>query len=147
MREGDDHSQHIKIVIADRDTRSRKALGALLGASSVCHVIGEAQTGSEALNVVQCRQPDIVLLDADLPAINTRALTRIIKASWPDIRVIVLSNDTRAEYQAREASADAFLDKRVAAERLIATVHVLGNSSKEQQRHDQHTQKETDQQD
>lgn len=119
----------IRAVIADDSPRSLAALRVLLASWPACEVVGEAITGQAALALIEQRQPDLALLDVRMPMIDGLMATRLIKARWPGITVIVLSIDERYRGEADAAGADAFVTKSVAAERLLpmlSSLYTLG---------------------
>lgn len=61
-------------------------------------IVGEASNGKEALNLIEKLQPQIVLTDIVMPVMDGEELTRLIKTSWPDIEVIVLSSFSEFDY-------------------------------------------------
>lgn len=117
--------RRIRAVIADDDPRSLEALRALLASWPACEVVGSAVTGQEALSQVVRQQPDLALLDVQMPLIDGLLVTRCIKDLWPSVKVIVLSIDERYRMAAEAAGADAFVTKTMAAERLLSTMGSL----------------------
>jgi len=76
-------------------------------------VTGEAQNGMEAIQQARALNPDVILMDLELPILDGYEATRQIKAEWPGMRVIILSiHDGEEEHRrAREAGADGFVVK------------------------------------
>jgi DNA-binding NarL/FixJ family response regulator len=73
--------------------------------------VREATNGTEAVQYSEEFQPSIILMDARMPGMSGLEATRLIKAKWPQIKIIILS--VFADYQtlAMEAGADGFLCK------------------------------------
>jgi DNA-binding NarL/FixJ family response regulator len=117
--------KRIRVVIADDSPHSLAALQALLATWAPCEVVGEAITGQAVLALIEERRPDLVLLDVIMPVPDGIAATRLIKAWWPGIKVVLLSIDERYRRAADAAGADAFVGKSVAAERLLPMLDVL----------------------
>jgi two-component system response regulator DesR len=115
----------IRTVIADNSLRSVAALQALLSTWSACEVVGQAVTGQAALALIEVRQPDLALLDVEMPVLDGLAVTKSVKASWPSIKVVLLSADERYRRAADAAGADAFVGKVIAAERLLPMLRGL----------------------
>lgn len=114
----------IRVVIADDSPHGLAALRALLVTWPACEVVGEAVSGQAALTLIEERLPDLALLDARMPVLDGLATTRLIKARWPAIKVIVISIDERYRGDADTAGADAFVAKSAVAERLLP---LMGN--------------------
>jgi len=88
-------------------------------------VVGEASSGEEALRVCDRQEPDLVLMDVDMPGMGGIESTRHIKRGHPDVQVIGLSlhGDEATGRAMREAGAMTHLDKAAgpsAIERALA---------------------------
>jgi DNA-binding NarL/FixJ family response regulator len=114
--------QRIRMLIADDHPHSRKGLRALLSTCPVLEVIGEAQDGREAVQLVEECQPDVVLMDIQMPIWDGLQATRVIKTHWPEVRVIILTIRTAGRAAAISAGADGFLLKGCSSEALFAEI-------------------------
>jgi DNA-binding NarL/FixJ family response regulator len=114
-----------RLVVADDHARSRQALCALLGTCADLVVVGEAADGAHAIELVAHEQPEIVVLDLDMPILDGLQATIRIKKRWPSVRVLVLSMDTDAHGHALNAGADAFVAKGDPEDVLLETVRSL----------------------
>ena len=112
----------VRIVIADDDRYIRKSLKMLLLTEGDLEVVGEAEDGLEALALTERLDPDLVLIDVQMPRMCGIEATRIIKQRNPRTGVIVLSVYDTARGEARSAGADGFLLKDCGRPQLIATV-------------------------
>lgn len=76
-------------------------------------VVGEAENGEEAVELVRATQPDIVLMDLSMPVLDGVAATRRITDEFPDVKVVVLTmhDDPARTRSALEAGAIAYLTK------------------------------------
>jgi DNA-binding NarL/FixJ family response regulator len=112
----------MRVLIADDSRRTRNGLRALLVTCPEVDVVGEAVDGREALELVAEHRPDVVVMDVRMPAIDGLVATHVIKARWPDVRVVVLTmyDDRRAE--AATAGADAFLVKGCPPAKLLEAI-------------------------
>ena len=88
----------IRVLLAEDHTIVRKGLRALLDEEAGIEVIGEAQDGREAVQMVEQLRPDVVLMDISMPGLNGLEATRQIKAQFPDARVLVLTRYANEEY-------------------------------------------------
>ena len=119
-------AQPIRVLIADDSAHARAGLRALLATWPEVEVIGEAATGQEAVVLVAERQPDVVLMDLQMPVMDGLQATRLIKKEWPAVTVVVLSIHAGQQAAARAAGADAFVIKGSASERLLLALGVVG---------------------
>lgn len=113
------------LLIADDNPSARAALRALLESaveSDRPMALLEAKDGQAALEVADEAQPDVVLLDVEMPRRTGIEATRLIKARWPAMRVVVLTMHQRHRLPALAAGADAFLLKGCPPERLLAAI-------------------------
>jgi DNA-binding NarL/FixJ family response regulator len=78
----------------------------------------EAANGTEAVQMVEEFQPDFILMDARMPGMSGLEATRLIKAKWPQIKIIILSVFTDYQALAIEAGADGFASKSDSPETL-----------------------------
>jgi DNA-binding NarL/FixJ family response regulator len=124
-------SSPIKVLIVDDDMRTRKGLRALLKtihltvADATCtrvELVGEAVNGLEALQLVETTNPDIVLMDVQMPEMDGIQATQKIKAKFPNVKIIILTVRSASRMAALEAGADAFLIKGGATRELVDTI-------------------------
>jgi two-component system, NarL family, response regulator DegU len=114
----------IKVVIAEDSAIVRKGIRRLLNKSQDIEVTGEATNGSEALLLVEEIEPDILLLDVEMPVLNGIEVARTLKKNACKTRVLVLSAYDDQEY-IREMllnGASGYLLKDEAPERIIEAV-------------------------
>ena len=111
-----------QVLIVDDRTQTREGLKALLATAPAVQVVGEAADGREAMHLIEARQPDVVLMDASMPVMDGLEATRLIKAQWPQIKVIVLTIHTALRAEALTVGADVFLVKGCPAGELLAAI-------------------------
>lgn len=117
------------MVLVDDDALMRAGLGMILEQTDDIAVVGEAADGSEALGVVIRTQPDVVLMDVRMPAMDgISATARILDRPSPP-RVVVLTTFELDDYvfDALAAGASGFLLKRTRPEQLIEAVRVVAD--------------------
>jgi two-component system, NarL family, response regulator NreC len=121
-------SDHIRVIIADDHTIVRSGLRLLLEAEPDIDVIGEALDGSEALELIEKHQPDVVLMDIAMPGMDGMKATRQIKSRWPQIQVLVLTMHRSDEYffEMLKAGASGYILKGAETSDLIHAVRVVG---------------------
>ena len=81
----------IRIVLIDDHTLFRSGIKALLARQEDFEVIGEASDGLSGVKLVEQQQPDVVLLDLDMPVMNGREALAQILSSRPDQTVVMLT--------------------------------------------------------
>lgn len=119
------------VLICDDESRTRLALKALLfsreivqenNRSTVIQVVGEANDGAEAVQMVEEHQPEVVIMDACTPGIGSMEATRLIKHSWPHVKVIFLTMEPDIRPAALDAGVDTFLLKGCPPEALFRAI-------------------------
>src|SRR5881296_978590 len=116
--------QKITVLLADDHTLVRQGFRALLEAEPDIAIVGEAETGRQAVQLAKKLRPDIVLMDIAMPLLNGLEATRQIIREVPSSKVLVLSSYSDDEYvhQLTEAGAAGYLLKQTAAADLIKAV-------------------------
>lgn len=122
----------IRVVLVDDQELYREGNALLLDARDDTDdivVVGEADTGEEALHAITEAKPDIVLMDIRMPGMGGIDATRRIVSAHPDIRVIALTIFDLDEYAfgALDAGASAFILKSSSPEALIRTVRIVAS--------------------
>jgi DNA-binding NarL/FixJ family response regulator len=114
----------LRIVLADDHEDFRRSLSSFLRLQDGVEVIGEAVDGDDALMQTERKQPDLVLMDLEMPKRDGFEATREIKRRWPKTRVVVLSVYSSEVYRraAREYLADGFIDKNSMKDALLAVL-------------------------
>ena len=115
----------IRILIVDDQPRARDSLRALLSTCSGIGEVREARNGREAVDLVGKFQPDVVLIDVRMPEIDGLKATLLMKALWPQVKVVALSLYPEHRQEALAAGANAFVAKADAWEELLVTVEEL----------------------
>ena len=102
----------LRAVIADDHDLVRSMVANVLRSFGV-EVVGEVTNGADAIECTKYYNPDLVIMDGNMPGTNGYEATRAIKASMPDVRVAIVSVSAGSMYeqQARLVAADAFITK------------------------------------
>ena len=114
----------INIALADDHTLFRDALSQLLSIEPDLEVVGEANNGTEVLDLVRELQPDILLLDLRMPGLDGLSVLQRIQNQKLKTKVIVLTaSDDEGEYvQAMKFGASGIVLKQNATELLIKSI-------------------------
>ncbi|NTW00485.1 MAG: response regulator transcription factor [Oscillochloris sp.] len=112
----------LRVLLVDSTRAVRAGLRATLARIRELTVVGEAGDGLTALHMVDSLQPDVVLMDAQMPQLDGITVTRQIKIGWPAIRVVVLTLHPIDRAAALAAGADAFLLKGCPREALLGSL-------------------------
>jgi len=114
----------ITILLAEDHAIVRQGLNALLKADGHFTMIGEAQTGREAVELALKLKPDVILMDIGMPVLNGLEATRQILAANPAAKIIVLSAHSDDEYVERMIAVGVagFLEKQSSGEILTKAI-------------------------
>lgn len=112
----------IRLIIADDNAATRAATIALLETGTHQLTIWEAANGEEVVLLAENVQPDVILMDVQMPGLDGIAATQHIKRRWPAIKIVVLTMYMTYQAAALAAGADAFLLKGGSADGLITAV-------------------------
>lgn len=122
-------SEPISVVIADDQTLVRRGFRMILEIEPGIEVVGEAADGEEAIEVARQLQPDVVLMDVRMPALDGIDATQRLAGdpACAETRVIMLTTFDMDEYvyEALRAGASGFLLKDVEPEVLVAGIHAV----------------------
>jgi DNA-binding NarL/FixJ family response regulator len=114
----------IRVLLVDDVDDVRRDLRALLTLSNELEIVGEAVNGLEAVHLTEALNPDVVLMDLEMPVMNGYESTRQIKMKFPWCKVIVFTvhEYESARTQAERSGMDAFLVKGAPLETIIGTI-------------------------
>jgi len=115
----------IKVLIVDDQPRSRNSVRALLSTWSWAGEVREASNGREALELVREFEPDVVLMDVRMPEIDGMEATALIKAQWPQVKIVVLSMYPEYRAEALAVGADSFVAKADAPLEMLNVLAAL----------------------
>ena len=117
----------IRILIADDHTLFREGLRSLLASVPDTEVVGEAATGQEAIEQAEASQPDVVLMDIQMPGINGIEATRLIVHTSPHIGVIVVTmfEDDESIFTAMRAGARGYVLKGADQQEMLRTIRAV----------------------
>lgn len=97
----------IRVVLADDESLTRGAVGALLGLEPDLVVVGEAGTGDEAVAAVREHRPDVAVLDVEMPGRDGAEVAQWVATHEPGTRCIILTRHARPGVLRRALAAGA----------------------------------------
>lgn len=111
----------LRVLVADDQTVVREGLVLLLGQVPDVEVVGAAADGEEAIRLAAEHHPDVVLIDLRMPRCDGIEATRRLRASHPEIAVVVLTTfaDDDSIFGALRAGARGYLTKDAGADEIV----------------------------
>ena len=114
----------VSVLIADDHELFAETLGLTLDLDDRMDVVGSARNGQEALQLAEALEPDVVLMDLEMPVLDGIEATRVLGLAMPGCRVVVLTASPSPEdlVRAKNAGAAGYLTKGCSAEDVVAAV-------------------------
>ena len=114
----------IKVLLADDHAIVREGVRLILAKESDIEVVGEAQDGAQALEMVERLKPAVVVMDISMPGMGGIEATQQTKARHPDINILALTmhEDESYVFKLLHAGASGYVLKRAAARDLVEAV-------------------------
>lgn len=121
--------EKIRVIIVDDVSETRENVRKLLQFESDVDVVGVARTGREAIQLSQDLQPDVVLMDINMPDMDGISATEAIRQKQPAVQVVILSVQGDQNYMRRAMLAGArdFLTKPPMGDELISAIRRAGS--------------------
>lgn len=121
-------TQRLRVLIVDDHPTFRRGLRSVLEAADF-DVVGEAETGHEAIERAATVKPDVVLMDLHLPDINGAEATKRLLRDNPSVRVCVLTmfDDDESVFASMQAGALGYLLKGAGTDSITRAVHTVAN--------------------
>ena len=119
--------EQTELLIVDDHPVFRQGLRDVLETDSRMKVIGEAADGEVAIEMAYEVNPEVILMDINLPTINGLQVTRKIKSQLPDVKVIMITgyDDAEQVFHAIRAGASAYCPKDITPEALINIINTV----------------------
>ena len=117
----------IKLLIVDDIAHVRQGLNTRLNLSDEIEVIGEAGNGFEAIGMALVLNPDVILMDYEMPKLNGIEAAEVVKNHKPDIQIVMISIHDTEEYKsmAIEAGVSVFENKSTPVQELINQIRTV----------------------
>ncbi|HBY92671.1 MAG: response regulator transcription factor [Ardenticatenaceae bacterium] len=102
-----------RILLADDHDLFREGLTSLINAQPELSVVGQAEDGLAALSLAHELRPDLIVMDIQMPVCDGLEATRLIRAEWPEARIVILTVHDEDEklFEAIKAGATGYLLK------------------------------------
>lgn len=119
----------IRLLIVDDHALFREGLRALFSAIEDIELVGEATTGGEAIDLVDESQPDVVLMDIDMPGISGVEATRHILSKCPTTGIVMVTmlEDDASVFSAMRAGARGYVLKGAQPDELLQTIRAVAS--------------------
>ncbi|SCG84020.1 response regulator [Proteiniborus sp. DW1] len=121
----------IKVLIVDDQSLIREGLTMMLSLYSHIAIVGEAINGREAIEALKEKEVDLILMDIRMPIMDGVEATKVIKESYPQIKVLILTTFDEDEYiiQGLKNGADGYLLKDISSEELVKAIQTVYEGS------------------
>lgn len=119
----------LRVLVADDHPLFRDGLRALLASAPDAELVGEASTGEEAVSLAAELQPDVILMDVQMPDLDGIEATRRIVGDSPHVRVLVVTmyEDDGTVFRAMRAGARGYLLKGANYTEMLRAIKAVGN--------------------
>jgi two-component system, NarL family, response regulator len=114
----------VKVLIADDQTLFRAGLARILARDPRLEVVAQAKDGSEAVKETLALQPDVVLMDLQMPGLNGVEAVKRLHQDAPSVRVLVLSAyaDKSMVTEAIDSGAVGYADKDITPDEMVERI-------------------------
>ena len=128
-------ADQIRVLVVDDIPETRDHLTKLLGFESDIDVVGSASSGREALEMASRLNPDVVLMDINMPDMDGIAATEQLSSAVPTAAVVMMSVQGEADYLRRSmlAGAREFLVKPFSSDELTASIRQVSARERDKQ--------------
>jgi DNA-binding NarL/FixJ family response regulator len=118
----------LTVLIADDHPLFRKGMLALLESMADIELLGEASSGPEAVEMASALQPDVVLMDLQMPGGSGLAATRQLSQTFPNIRILVVTlfEDEESIFTALRAGARGYILKDADEAEMMRAIRAVG---------------------
>lgn len=119
----------IRVALVDDHALVRDGIKALLAVMAPLEVVGEAENGADAIEMVGRCQPDLLLVDISLQDMNGLELTRVLRSRYPSLKVLMLSMYDNNEYvsESVRAGASGYVLKNSPSREIIAAIEAIAS--------------------
>lgn len=124
--------EKLKVLIIDDSEAVREALKDILSEISRVELIGEANDGEYGIDIITKLEPNVIILDLNMPKINGLDVLSFVKKNYPSIVVIVMTNYPTEYFRLKcgKLGADYFFDKSNEFELIYKALDDIGEKLK-----------------
>ena len=121
----------IKVLIVDDQSLIREGLAMMLSLYDTVTLVGTANNGQEAIDALEGGDVDLVLMDIRMPLMDGVEATKIIKESYPKVKVLILTTFNEDEYifEGLKNGADGYLLKDISSEELVKAIETVSQGN------------------
>ena len=114
-------TEAIRVIIVDDESLVRAALRVFLESSDGFELVGEADNGADAITLVRATQPDVVLMDVQMPSMDGIEATQRLTREFPGLKIVALTtfSTERVIVPMLSAGASGFLVKDTSPDRIL----------------------------
>ena len=122
----------IKVLIADDHALIRKGLKSIISFEADFSIVGEAENGEKALEMLKLYEPDIILLDLNMPLLNGIKVIELVKQYNSNIKIIVITveADKKVIHEAINFGTDGYVLKDSAGDEIVDAMRIVYNGGK-----------------
>ncbi|MGE5140819.1 MAG: response regulator [Rudaea sp.] len=120
-------AKRVRVILADDHAVVRKGIRDFLEEDESIRVVAEAGDGQEAVQVYGREQPDVALIDIQMPHMNGLEATRQVKKDFPAAHILILTayDDDPYIFAALQAGASGYLLKTASSDEIVQAVHAV----------------------
>jgi NarL family two-component system response regulator LiaR len=121
----------IRVLIVDDHPQVRRGLSVFLELWDDLKLVGEAENGKQAIELVAQLRPDVILMDLLMPVMDGIIATRAIKKAFPQVQIVVLTStvDFDLVKEALQAGAYSYMFKTVSIDQMADTIRAAAYHS------------------
>ena len=122
------NGETLSVLIVDDHSVVRMGMAALLSAETDLHVVGNAKNGIEAISLARTLQPDVIVMDVEMPRKDGIETTAEIMAEQPDAKILILTSFSTTDRiaQAIKSGALGAIMKNADDSEMVAAIRAVG---------------------
>jgi DNA-binding NarL/FixJ family response regulator len=120
----------IKVLLVEDHDIVREGINSLLQSDEEISVVGEARNGSEAIEKIDSLDPDVIVMDMNMPVMNGLECTKFIRQNFPDKKILILSMHEHENYliDLLDAGASGYILKNSSKNELVFAIKKIANN-------------------